>query len=62
MANRLSMDPQTIDFLDRTTIAYGLIALMAVASAILVVRHVRWRRAEHRRRYGIGPRRPERRR
>jgi hypothetical protein len=56
------MNPQTVDFLDRTTIAYGLIALMAAAGAILVVRHVRWRRAEHRRRYGIGPRRPERRR
>jgi hypothetical protein len=50
-----------IDFTDRHFIAYGLLALIAVTGTALTARYVRWRRAEHRRRYGIGPR-PEHRR
>lgn len=53
---------ENVDMLDRATVAYLLIGAMALAGAVLTVRHLRWRRAEHRRRYGIGRRVPERRR
>ena len=54
------MNNPSFDFSNRYTIAFSLLALMAVIGIVLLTRYVRWRRAEHRRRYGIGPRQPRR--
>jgi hypothetical protein len=50
------------DVSSRYTIACSLLAALVLVGGVLATRYLRWRRAEHRRRYGIGPRRPERRR
>jgi hypothetical protein len=50
------------DASSRYMIAYSLLAMLVAGGAVLATRYVRYRRAEYRRRYGIGPRRPERRR